>query len=323
MSNETLVMVLGLAVAIDVMLGDPPNRFHPVAWMGNAIARARRAAPQQGNVKRFIYGGLFLVMGFTTVGLIGWAIDRGCTKMPVAVAVVVQALVLKSTFSVRSLSRAGRAVAEPLRRDDLAGARYQVSYHLVSRDVSQLDSAELSAATIESIAENTSDSVVAPLFFFAVAGLPGALVYRFVNTCDAMWGYRTPELEWLGKASARLDDLLNLVPARLTAMVMVVFGGLYHQRFAAAVRIWFRDRALTASPNAGHPMSAAAGVLGVSLEKKGHYLLGSGLRLPDVNDIDRAVRLLWVTAVVSVAVVIGLRFVIFGGVVRSWLGGDF
>lgn len=323
MSNETLVTVLGLAFAIDLLLGDPPNRFHPVAWMGNVIAQARRFSPQRGNIKRFIYGGLFLAIGVTTVGLIGWAIDRGGAKMPVAVAVVVQALVLKSTFSVRSLSRAARAVAEPLHRDDLAAARYQVSYHLVSRDVSQLDAAELSAATIESIAENTSDSVVAPLFFFAVAGLPGALVYRFVNTCDAMWGYRTPELEWLGKTSARLDDLLNLVPARLTAMVMVVFGGFYHRRLAAAFRIWFRDRALTASPNAGHPMSAAAGVLGVALEKKGHYLLGSGLRLPDVNDIDRAVHLLWVTAVVSVAMVIGWRFVIFGDVMLSWLEGDF
>lgn len=309
MSNETLVMVLGLAFAIDVMLGDPPNRFHPVAWTGNAIARARRLAPQQGNIKRFIYGGLFLAIGVTTVGLIGWAIDRGCAKMPLAVAVVVQALVLKSTFSVRSLSRAGQAVAEPLRRDDLAAARYQVSYHLVSRDVSQLDAAEVSAATIESIAENTSDSVVAPLFFFAIVGLPGALVYRFVNTCDAMWGYRTAELEWLGKTSARLDDLLNLIPARLTAIVMIICGGLSERRLGAAFRIWRRDRALTASPNAGHPMSAAAGVLGVSLEKKGYYLLGRGLRLPDVNDIDRAVRLLWITAVVSLAVVIGLRWI--------------
>lgn len=309
MSNETLVMVLGLAFMIDMVLGDPPNRFHPVAWMGNVIARARRSAPQQCNVKRFIYGGLFLAIGVSTVGVIGWAIDRGCAKLPVAIAVITQTLVLKSTFSVRSLSRAARAVAEPLRRDDLVAARYQVAYHLVSRDVSQLDAADLSAATIESIAENTSDSVVAPLFFFAIAGLPGALVYRFVNTCDAMWGYRTPELEWLGKASARLDDLLNLIPARMTAIVMIICGGFYYRRLGDAFRIWRRDRALTASPNAGHPMSAAAGVLGVSLEKKGHYLLGPGLRLPDVNDIDRAVRLLWVTAVVSLAVVIGLRWI--------------
>jgi len=319
MSNETLVMVLGLAFLIDMVLGDPPNRFHPVAWMGNAIARARRSAPQQGNVERFIYGGLFLAIGVTTVAVIGWAIDRSCAKMPVAIAVITQALVLKSTFSVRSLSRAARAVAEPLRRDDLVAARHQVAYHLVSRDVSQLDAADLSAATIESIAENTSDSVIAPLFFFAIAGLPGALVYRFVNTCDAMWGYRTAELEWLGKTSARLDDLLNLIPARMTAIVMIICGGLYYRSLGAAFRIWRRDRALTASPNAGHPMSAAAGVLGVSLEKKGHYSLGAGLRLPDVNDIDRAVRLLWVTAVVGLAVVIGLRWIMLS----SSLAGGF
>lgn len=318
MSNETLAIVLVLAFAIDVVAGDPPNRFHPVAWMGNAIARARRSAPKQGNGKRFVYGGLFLAIGISSVGAIGWAIDRGCGKLPVAIAVVAQALVLKSTFSVRSLSRAGRAVAEPLRRGDLIAARYQVAYHLVSRDVSQLDAADLSAATIESIAENTSDSVVAPLFFFAIAGLPGAMVYRFVNTCDAMLGYRTPELEWLGKTSARVDDLLNLIPARMTAIVMVVFGGCYERNLGAAFRIWWRDRKLTASPNAGNPMSAAAGVLGVSLEKKGHYLLGAGLRLPGVNDIERSIGLLWVTAVVSLAVVIGLRLILL-----TSLGGDF
>jgi len=309
MSDGALMMVLGLAFALDVAWGDPPNRFHPVAWMGNAIATARRLAPKQGNLARFIYGGLFLAMGVSLVGLIGWAIDRGCQTMPLALAIIVQAMVLKSTFSVRSLSRAARCVAEPLRSDDLAAARHQVAYHLVSRDVSALDASDLSAATIESIAENTSDSFVAPLFYFAIAGLPGALVYRFVNTCDAMWGYRTTQLQWLGKTSARLDDVLNLIPARLTAMVMVLVGGFYQRRLGAAFRIWRRDRALTASPNAGHPMSAAAGVLGVSLEKQGHYRLGGGLPAPDVNDIERAVGLLWGTAFASLGIVIALRWV--------------
>lgn len=308
MSDGALVMVLGLAFALDVVWGDPPNRFHPVAWMGNAIATARRLSPRQGNLRRFIYGGLFLALGVSLVGLIGWAIERGSETMPLGLAVTVQALVLKSTFSVRSLSRAARSVAEPLRGDDLAAARHQVAYHLVSRDVSALGASDLSAATIESIAENTSDSVVAPLFYFAIAGLPGALAYRFVNTCDAMWGYRTTELEWLGKTSARLDDVLNLIPARLTALVMVLVGGFYQRRMGTAFRIWRSDRALTASPNAGHPMSAAAGVLGVSLEKRGHYLLGGGLPAPDVNDIERAIRLLWGTAFVSLGIVMAVRW---------------
>lgn len=309
MSHSALMIVLGLAFALDVVFGDPPNRFHPVAWMGNAIAMAREWSPKQGNGKRFFYGAMFLALGLSLVGLIGWAIDRGCESLPLPIAILIEAILLKSTFSVRSLSRAARSVAEPLRSDDLAAARHQVAYHLVSRDVSVLGASDLSAATIESIAENTSDSMVAPLFYFAIAGLPGALVYRFVNTCDAMWGYRSAELEWLGKTSARLDDVLNLIPARLTAMVMVLVGGIHERRLRAAFRIWRRDRALTASPNAGHPMSAAAGVLGVALEKKGHYLLGDGLRAPDVNDIERGVHLLWGTAFASLGIVIAMRWI--------------
>jgi len=308
MSDVAMMWVLGLAFVLDVAWGDPPNRFHPVAWMGNTIAQARRLAPKHGNLKRSLFGVLFLTVGVIFIGLVGWAIDRGCGRLPLILAIVLEAVVLKSTFSVRSLSRAAGSVAAPLRRDDLATARHQVSYHLVSRDVSTLNASDLSAATIESLAENTSDSVVAPLFYFAIAGLPGALVYRFVNTCDAMWGYRSAELEWLGKASARLDDLLNLIPARLTAMLMVLVGGLIEGRLGDAFRIWRRDHALTASPNAGHPMSAAAGVLGVSLEKQGHYVLGAGLREPTVSDIDRGVRLLGSTALTSLWITIALRW---------------
>jgi len=316
MNNWNFMIVLGLSFALDFVFGDPPNRYHPVAWMGNAIATARRWSPKHGNIHQFLFGGMFLVLGVTLVGMIGWGIDRSCNEVPLTIAVVIQAVVLKATFSARSLARAAWSVATPLQNNDLSAARYQVAYHLVSRDVSALDATDLSAATIESIAENTSDSV-APLFFFAIAGLPGALVYRFVNTCDAMLGYHTPQLEWLGKASARLDDVLNLVPARITAISMLVVGGLWgKQRFVDSIRIWYRDRLLTASPNAGHPMSAAAGVLGVVLEKKGHYLLGEGMRAPNVLDIHHAVRLLWATAIMSTAFVCSV--IVF---VLHWAGG--
>ena len=296
--------VVALALLVDVTLGDPPNRFHPVAWMGNAIAIARRITPVSGESVRFLCGMGLVFGGMAVVGSVGWAIQRLCRDSPFLVSIVVQAIVLKCMFSVSALATAGKCVGGALRRQDLELARHHVATHLVSRDVSKLGEPKLAAATIESVAENTSDSVIAPLFYFAIAGLPGALLYRFVNTCDAMIGYRTPELEWFGKTAARTDDLLNWVPSRITAVLMLIVGGIRTGRFRNPIAIWIRDHRLTASPNAGHPMSAAAGVLGVVLEKEEHYILGKGQPDPCTVTIEQAIRLLWDTSLAGAVLLV-------------------
>lgn len=297
--------VLILALATDCVAGDPPNRMHPVAWMGSCIAWYRGWTRAAGNWQRFVSGLILTVTGGFAVAALGWLIQSGCRTCPWILGLVLQSLVLKCTFSVRSLARAANSVASALESANISLARREIAYHLVSRDVSTLDASELSAATIESVAENTSDSVVAPLFYFALAGLPGALLYRFVNTCDAMLGYRTSELEWFGKPAARLDDLMNLIPSRLTALLMLGAGALAGSRFPGggfrqAVYVWRRDHRLTTSPNAGHPMSAAAGILGVALEKRGHYRLGAELLPPTAATISHGVTLLWLTAAMAV-----------------------
>ena len=299
MIDFSIVAAVALAFFGDIVFGDPPNRFHPVAWMGNAISLVRQSAPSAGKSIRFLCGLALVCIGILFVGFVGWFIQRVCLACPVFVSVLVQAVVLKCTFTVSSLSKAAQSVGTALRKADILTARQQVAYHLVSRDVSNLDASKLAAATVESVAENTSDSVIAPLFFFAISGLPGALVYRFVNTCDAMIGYRTSELEWFGKTAARMDDLLNLLPSRLTAVLMLVVGSVRTGRFRSSVGIWMRDHRLTASPNAGHPMSAAAGVLGVVLEKEEHYILGGGQPSPNSETIDQSIRMLWDTSVVG------------------------
>ena len=139
------------------------------------------------------------------------------------------------------------------------------------------------------------DAIVAPLVFYALAGLPGALAYRFLNTVDSMLGYHGPRYEWFGKASARLDDLANLVPARLTAVLMIMAAPVVGGSPVQAWRVWRRDAGRTASPNAGHPMSVAAGGLGVELEKVGAYRMGGGLADAGAADIGRAVRLVGAT----------------------------
>lgn len=299
---ETLnrVSILVVAVTIDVLWGDPPNRFHPVAWMGKAIAMACPRDPRPGRVVPWLWGFALVAVGAAVVALLGWLLETCLNRLGWAVAMAGQALVLTSCFSIRSLSRAAGGVLAALNDGDTARARQLVAFHLVSRDARRLEASDLSAATIESVAENTSDSVVAPLLYYAVAGLPGVLVYRFVNTCDAMLGYRTEPLRWLGNTAARTDDLLNLIPARLTAGIMLMVAGAAPRRFPRAVSVWWRDRGSVSSPNAGHPMSAAAGVLGVRLEKHGVYCLGRGQRAPSALDVQRSIRLLWVTSGVFV-----------------------
>ena len=209
---------------------------------------------------------------------------------------------LKSAFAVRALAAAGWGVSRPLAAGELTGAASALG-SLVSRDTTSLPPALVAAAAVESVAENASDSVVAPLLFFAVAGVPGAIAYRAINTLDAMIGYRG-QLEWLGKAAARLDDLANLVPARVTALLLALAAPLGGGSVRGALALWARDRRLTESPNAGHPMSAMAGALGVELEKRGHYRLGAGLRAPAPGDIDRAVRIMLGAAAGAAALVI-------------------
>lgn len=294
-----------LAIAIDLAFRELPNRWHPVAWMGNGISLFCRYAPKSGRILPSIAGLVLVVGGAAICAVLGWQIEARTSGYPLIVAAGLQALVLKQTFGIRSLAQAAKAVESAIQHGNLAAARQRLSFHLVSRDTSELNESQIAAATIESVAENSSDSIVAPIFYFAIGGLPAALVYRFINTCDAMVGYRTARWEWLGKPAARIDDLANLIPSRLTA-VMILIAAVGTKRWPlTGWNIWFRDRQATESPNAGHPMSAAAGVLGVELEKCGCYRLGSGQRLPDVSDIGRVIRLLWITTALATLTVVG------------------
>ncbi|MCY3990276.1 MAG: adenosylcobinamide-phosphate synthase CbiB [Caldilineaceae bacterium] len=288
------------AVLLDALLGDPPSRFHPVAWMGSWIVVLRRRAPRRGPLAELLYGAACIGVSATALWLVGRWVAGHLQRW--RLGWLAEGAVLALLLAWRGLMQAGGAVAKSLEVDDLDEARRQLGWHLVSRDVSKLDGSLVAAATIESLAENSSDSVIAPLFWYGIGGLPAALAYRFLNTADAVLGYRDAELEWLGKSAARGDDLVNLAPARLTALLIVGGAGLGGGNGGSAWRIWRRDGGKTASPNAGQAMSAAAGALEVELEKVGHYRLGEGLRRPEAGDIRRAGRLLSVSVFLGIAV---------------------
>lgn len=286
-------MILFLALIFDLLFGDLPNRFHPTAWMGNLIRFLLKFRPYQNSFLEFLYGILILLIGILLTAGAGFLIAHIASFLPLWAGALTQAFFLKQTISLRGLDNAAKQVQTALQKNDLIEARRLLSWHLVSRDTSQLTESQVCAGAIESVAENASDGVIAPLFFYVIGGLPAAFAYRFVNTADSMLGYRDEAREWLGKFPARFDDLLNFIPARLTGLLIILSAPICKASFTNAWKIMRRDSSQTASPNAGVPMSAMAGALNVELEKVNHYRLGKGFPQPKISDLHKSRKILF------------------------------
>ena len=297
------VLVFVLAVVMDRLLPEPPARLHPVVWIGCAINALGRAAPQRP-VPAFFFGWLIVIMVVGSSGGLTFLMVISLVHVHPVAYVLGGAVLLRVTFTVSGLLVAAGQTRQALDEGRLDVARASLS-SLVSRDSTSLTASLVAASAIESVAENTTDSYVGPWLAFGLFGLPGAVVYRAINTLDSMLGYRD-DYEYLGKAAARLDDVVNLIPARVSAVLLVVSGSFSRFPVRRAWQVMLRDGGLTASPNAGLTMSAMAGLLEIRLEKPGHYCLGKGLREPEAEDIGRAVRVAEGVALLSLAVVPGL-----------------
>jgi adenosylcobinamide-phosphate synthase len=272
-------MVLVLAWAVDARWGEPPNAWHPVAWMGRVFHALGRALPMSPPEVAGVGGALAWAAAVGSVTALAWAVERAVGRWPWPLAVPALALALKPTFAWRML-RDEVAAVEQAQSLGLDAARERVA-RLCSRDVSALDADDVRETALETLAENLNDSLVTPLLAYAVAGLAGAWAWRAVNTLDAMWGYRG-RWEWAGKCAARADDLLAWPGARLSAWLIL---GLGHAQ-AARLR---HEAARTSSPNGGWPMAALALRLGVRLGKPGVYRLNEAAASPQAGDTARAI----------------------------------
>ena len=263
--------VLIVALAIDLTIGEWPNKFHPVVWIGNSISACKKWM-LMGSPTAQIRKGQVIAIGLPTCWvMIVMAIDELLGSVSL-VQWIFSVWVLTSMFALSALGKAAMVVHRHLSANQLNEARSAMRA-LCSRDSSSLTPSEMVNGTVASIAENISDSFIAPLFFYMIFGLPGVVFYRVINTLDAMVGYRG-EWEYAGKASAKLDDILNYIPARITAILLLLVGFLYKKDCASAWNIYQRDRHNTPSPNGGHPMSVMAGLLEMQIVKKGVYTLG-------------------------------------------------
>lgn len=290
-----ITLIIIFAVIVDLALGDPPNAFHPVAWMGWIISKLERVGMTFDRTGQFIFGmfmtlftvALFTIPMYLLFFVIGVKLGP-LGGLAIFLYPLAGGILLKSTFTISGLRRTARQIRGLLDNDNLDETRHELRA-LVSRDASTLSPPLMVSAAVESVAEGLCDSVVAPLFYYLLLGLPGAFAYRVVNTLDSMIGYRG-DYEYLGKFAARLDDVLNFVPARLSALLLIMAAS-FKGAGGRAGRVALDEHRRTSSPNAGWPIAAMAGALNVRLEKPGHYNLGNGKDKLEPKTIDAAVRL--------------------------------
>ena len=321
MDGGASVLVLVAALALDALFGEMAlllrNALHPVVAIGRVVAVLDRRLnrPERGEAARFWRGVFTAASVALLAGGFGGLVAALAAGVPGGW--LIEALLVAILLAQRSLFEHVAAVAKGLRRDGLAGGRAAIR-HLVSRDPASLDEPGIARAALESLAENFADAVVAPVFWYAILGLPGICACKAINTADSMIGYRTNKYRAFGRAAARLDDAANWIPARLAALVTVIAAALTGNDARRAVRVIRRDAKTHASPNAGWPEAAFAGALGLALGgprtypgegTREHWIGGDGKRRYGPKAIGRGLRLFVVACAVNAA--LGVAVVLF------------
>ncbi|MCB2147942.1 MAG: adenosylcobinamide-phosphate synthase CbiB [Deltaproteobacteria bacterium] len=302
MPAEASALALTLAVILDMLLGDPLWLPHPVRWMGRAIERLEPRFRALSLPPR-VSGALMAILLVMSVWIIGWLLVTIAAAVHPAAGILVQALMIYTCISARSLADAALAVGKALGESGLSAGRQAVSM-IVGREVDRLDEKGVTRAAVETVAENLVDGFVSPLFFAVLGGAPLAMAYKMVNTLDSMVGYKNDRYLLFGRFAARMDDVANFIPARLSVPFIALAAQLLSGRGRAAMNTACRDGRAHASPNAGYPEAAFAGALGMWMGGPNHYhgrivekpFIGKGLADARPAHIHQACRLMTATA---------------------------
>ena len=311
-------MIIG-ALALDAVFGDPTWLPHPVRLIGRAIAAGDRYLHTGNPRSDLISGALLALVVIAAAGLSTWAIIAAFQTLGSYVGALVAILIAWTTLALRGLEDAAHEVEYNLNTGDEGSARHAIRA-LVGRDPETLDRSGLIRGTIESVAENSSDGVVAPLFFLFAAGPAGAIAYKAINTLDSMIGHRDERYLYFGRAAARIDDAANLIPARLSAVCIAAAAAFTTRRSIQAIRACVADARKHLSPNAGFPESAMAGALGIELggpaiyegELEQRAILGAPGRLPEVNDILTARKIVRHATIIAFVMIALARYGLTG-----------
>ena len=311
------IVIVGFALLLDFLIGDPKTKYHPTAWIGKLIA-VLVPFTRNNSPKKELFGGILIVFAVVAiVSILLVALDFGISLLTIdivslVVSIVVGSILLKTTIAIRGMQKHALSVVDALEKDDLDSARNHLSM-IVKRNTKHLDKNHISSAVLESVSENTVDGITGPLFYYAIFGLPGAFVYRAINTIDSMVGYKTSLFRNIGWFGANCDTILNYIPSRLTGLVMILSALILGYNWKESFYIMRRDGKKLESPNAGFPIAALAGALGTKLEKINYYAVGDGNIEFTKSHIISAIRLMKVSSIlfcglVTVPIISALSF---------------
>ncbi|WGM88869.1 MAG: cobalamin biosynthesis protein [Candidatus Bathyarchaeum tardum] len=297
------LLVFILAFLIDILFGEAPDRFHPTLWMGTIAGRLKPKL-RNDNPKIEKINGIFLCLGllalFVTPTYFGVLWIR--ESFGWLVYIVASALILQTTFAIKCMKQYTLPVAEAVEKQDYETAKQYLPF-IVRRNPNGLTSRHIISAAVETIAEGTTDGITSPFFYFALFGVSGAVAFRVINTLDSMVGYKDKEHINIGWFSASMDTIVNYIPTRLTAILMVLSAFVLRNDWKKSWRILRRDNKNTISPNAGWTISAMAGALNIQLEKPGHYIIGDENSLLPMH-ITKALQIMLMTSILFVIFVV-------------------
>jgi len=312
------IVVIGLAILLDLTIGDPKNRYHPTAWIGNLIGIITTRMKNENYILEK-FGGILIVLIPVCISVIvlsslNFSIDLiSVESLSILISIISGIVLFKMTIAIKGMEKHALAVLDSIQKNNLDQARTNLSM-IVKRNTKNLDKNHILSGTLESLSENIVDGITGPMFYFAIFGLPGAFVYRIINTVDSMVGYKTQMFKNLGWFGANCDNILNYIPSRLTGLTIVLGSMLLGYDWKNCYEIFKRDGKKTDSPNAGYPMAAFAGALGTKFEKLEHYSLGTGENEITSKKVKDAITLMKVTSllffgIVSVPIILFISFV--------------
>ena len=316
------ITIIGFAILIDLIFGDPKNRYHPTAWIGTFIAKLTTITKNQNSTFEKIGGTIMIITISSVVVLLLSGLNFGISLISVdyislILSVVIGALLLKTTIAIRGMEKHAISVLDSLESNDLDLARNYLSM-IVKRNTTKLDKNHVLSGVLESISENTVDGITGPMFYYAFFGLFGAFVYRIINTADSMVGYKNDIFKNLGWFTAKCDTILNYIPSRLTGLMMVISAAILQNNWRNSYKVMIRDGKKTESPNAGYPMAALAGALETKFEKINHYKLGDGEITLTRDHVLSAIKIMKLTSILFFGIItIPIIFVL--SVLGWWL----
>ncbi|MBP2635116.1 MAG: cobD 1 [Firmicutes bacterium] len=307
------------AVILDRLIGDPRTSLHPVVLIGNFIAwlERRLLRTEHSQTHKNLAGTILVVVVLTVVYTLVWLIMAGLHSLHPWAAYIGGAMLLSFTISTRSLAEAGREIAGFLNCGNMEQARHKVGW-IVGRDTANLDTAEVTRATVETVAENIVDGIISPLFYAAIGGVPLAFLYRAVNTMDSMVGYKNKKYQDFGMVAARVDDVFNYIPARITGLLIILAAALLKHNASGAFQAIRRDAVKHPSPNSGFSEAGVAGALGIRLGGLNYYggvpsqrayMGDEKCQLTPIH-IDQTIQVMYVVTVLFVAAIVVCKWLL-------------